>query len=56
MKEGTKRRHLKLALSEYFTELARKAGKARMAKISPAERKRIASAAAKARWSKKGGK
>lgn len=55
MKEATKRKHLTLAISGYFRDLARKAGKARMAKISPEERSRIASNAAKARWQKKGG-
>ena len=40
-------------LSEYFASMGRKSAKARMRKISPAERKRIASNAAKARWAKK---
>ncbi len=39
-------------LSAYFSRMAKKAVKARMEKISPAERKRIASNAAKARWAK----
>jgi hypothetical protein len=38
-------------LHDYFSRMSRKAAKARMEKIPPAERKRIASAAAKARWS-----
>jgi hypothetical protein len=40
-------------LSEYFSRMGKKAAKARLEKISPAERKRIAQHAAKARWSKK---
>jgi hypothetical protein len=39
-------------LSEYFSKLGKKSGKARMKKISPEERKRIASEAAKVRWGK----
>jgi hypothetical protein len=44
-------------LSAYFSRMSKKAAKARMEKISPAERKRIAIKAAKARWAKprKGG-
>ncbi len=42
-------------LSEYFRRMSRKAAKARREKISPEERKRLASLAAKARWAKKGG-
>lgn len=36
----------------YFSKLGRKSAKARMKKITPEERKRIASEAAQARWSK----
>jgi hypothetical protein len=36
----------------YFSKLGRKSAKARMTKISPKERARIASEAAKARWAK----
>ena len=43
-------------LSRYFSRLGKKSAKARMEKISPEERKRIAVNAAKARWSKKGEK
>jgi len=39
-------------LREYFSSMGRKSAKARMKKMSPEERTRIASAAAKARWSK----
>jgi len=46
----------KKLLSDYFKRMSKKAARARMEKISPEERKRIASQAAKARWSKKGGK
>jgi hypothetical protein len=42
-------------LSAYFSKIGKKAAKARMKKISPAERKRIATAAAKARWAKRKG-
>jgi hypothetical protein len=44
-------------LKAYFSKLGRKSAKARMKKITPEERSRIASEAAKARWSrlKKGG-
>lgn len=41
-----------LRLSEYFASMGRKSVKSRMKKLSPAERSRIASNAAKARWSK----
>jgi hypothetical protein len=37
-------------LREYFKRMSKKAAKARMAKISPEERSRLASLAAKARW------
>jgi hypothetical protein len=40
-------------LSAYFSRMGRKSVKARMKKISPEERSRIASQAAKARWSKR---
>jgi hypothetical protein len=40
-------------LSAYFSKMGKKSAKARMKKISPAERKRIASEAAKARWSRR---
>ncbi len=44
-------------LSEYFSRIGKKAAKARMKKLSPTERKRIATEAARARWTqKKGGK
>ena len=39
-------------LSEYFARMSKKAAKARMQQISPEERKRIASKAAKARWAR----
>jgi hypothetical protein len=43
-------------LSAYFSRLGKKSAKARMKKITPAERTRIARAAAKARWGRtKGG-
>jgi len=42
-------------LKEYFSKMGRKSAKARMKKITPKERARIASEAAKARWSKKKG-
>ena len=42
-------------LSDYFSRMGKKSAKARMQKITPAERKRIATAAAKARWSKRKG-
>ena len=42
-------------LHEYFSKLGKKSAKARMKAITPEERKRIATVAAKARWSKKGG-
>jgi len=44
-------------LREYFSKLGKKSGKARMKNFTPEERKRIATIAAKARWSKskKGG-
>jgi hypothetical protein len=40
-------------LSAYFSKLGRKSAKARMKKITPEERTRIASEAAKARWSQR---
>jgi hypothetical protein len=40
-------------LSAYFSRMGKKSAKARMTKISPAQRKRIASHAAKARWGKR---
>jgi hypothetical protein len=40
-------------LSEYFSKMGRKSVKARMEQISPEERKRIASKAAKARWDRR---
>jgi len=46
----------KQIMREYFSRLGKKSGKARMKKITPEERSRIAREAAKARWSKKGGK
>lgn len=42
-------------LHDYFSRIAKKAAKARMQKITPAERSRIARKAARARWMKKGG-
>ena len=39
-------------LHDYFSRMSLKAAKARMEKIPPEERKRIALEAAKARWSK----
>jgi hypothetical protein len=42
----------KKLLSEYFSKMGKKSAKARMTKISPAERKRIASEAAQVRWGK----
>jgi hypothetical protein len=41
-------------LHEYFSRMGKKSAKARMKNLTPAERKRIATAAAKARWSRKG--
>jgi hypothetical protein len=45
-------------LHDYFSRMGKKSAKARMKKIKPEERTRIASAAAKARWAKarKGGR
>jgi hypothetical protein len=43
----------KKELSEYFRKLGRKGAKARLQKVSPEERQRIASEAAKARWSQR---
>jgi hypothetical protein len=40
-------------LSAYFSRMGRKSAKARMKQISPKERSRIASQAAKARWSRR---
>jgi hypothetical protein len=40
-------------LKAYFSKLGRKSAKARMKKITPAERTRIAREAAKARWSRR---
>ena len=40
-------------LKAYFSKLGRKSAKARMKKITPAERSRIAAQAAKARWSQR---
>jgi hypothetical protein len=40
-------------LSAYFSRMGKKSAKARMKKLKPAERKRIASHAAKARWGKR---
>lgn len=45
----------KKLLSDYFKRMSKKAARARMEKISPEERKRIASHAAQTRWKKKGG-
>jgi len=42
-------------LSAYFSRMGKKSAKARMRKISPAQRKRIARTAAKARWAKRKG-
>jgi hypothetical protein len=42
-------------LHEYFSKMGRKSAKARMAKLSPEERSRIARKAAYARWSRKKG-
>jgi len=42
-------------LKAYFSKLGKKSAKARMRKLTPEERSRIASTAAKARWQKKGG-
>jgi hypothetical protein len=39
-------------LHDYFSSLGRKSVKARMKKTTPEERSRIASEAAKARWSR----
>jgi hypothetical protein len=39
-------------LTAYFSELGRKSAKARMKKITPKERTRIAREAANARWSR----
>jgi flagellar motor switch protein FliG len=40
-------------LSAYFSTLGKKSAKARMKKLTPKERSRIASQAAKARWSQR---
>jgi hypothetical protein len=40
-------------LKAYFSKLGKKSAKARLQKITPQERKRIASNAAKARWAKR---
>jgi hypothetical protein len=42
-------------LRDYFSRMGKKSAKARMQKISPEQRKSIASKAAKARWARKGG-
>jgi hypothetical protein len=42
-------------LSQYFSRMGKKSAQARMKKITPAERKRIATLAANARWSKRKG-
>ncbi len=39
-------------LSAYFSKLGKKSAKARMSNIAPAKRRRIARAAAKARWNR----
>lgn len=39
-------------MREWFSGMGRKGGKARLVKISPEERKRIAKLAAQARWAK----
>ena len=56
LRELNKMSPQELRESGFFSELGRKSAKARMKKIPPEERKRIASEAAKARWAKKGGK
>jgi hypothetical protein len=43
----------KKIISDYFSRMGKKSAKARMKKITAAERKRIATAAANARWSKR---
>jgi len=43
-------------LHDYFSSLGKKSGKARIKKITPEERSRIASEAAKARWAKQNAK
>jgi hypothetical protein len=40
-------------IAAYFSRMGKKSAKARMEKIAPSERKRIASEAAKARWSRR---
>jgi hypothetical protein len=40
-------------LQAYFSRMGKKSAKARMKKITPAERSRIATRAAKARWSRR---
>jgi hypothetical protein len=42
-------------LSAYFSRMGKKSAEARMKKITPTERKRIATLAANARWSKRKG-
>lgn len=42
--------------TEYFSRIGKKAAKARMKKLSPTERKRIATKAARARWRTQKGK
>ena len=43
-------------LSDYFARMAKKAAKARLEKISPSERQRIARKAARVRWAQRKGK
>jgi hypothetical protein len=43
---------MKKELRDYFARLGRKSGKARMQKLSPEERSRLARIAANARWAK----
>jgi hypothetical protein len=42
-------------LSDYFARMAKKAAKARLEKIPPGERRRIARRAARARWARRKG-
>lgn len=39
-------------LHEYFASMGRKSGKARMKKMTPQERSRVAALASRARWAK----
>jgi hypothetical protein len=40
------------SVKEYLAKIGRKGGKARLTKMTPAERKKVAKAGSAARWSK----